>query len=193
MVAGGKFILLTVDDGSGANMEVKLERPVAHRAPSGAVYSTKTTLDHVEAIIEMGLPAVYIRGKRVEIGSVVIAEGKVEKYNTSRQLIAQRFSFVKDTHDEAVYWSKVAEWKRKVLNKPWTLDTETKRAIDMKLKEEERVREKNARRKKKRSAKVEEMRRLHDEKVEQKRKERTEYYDQGALAGTNVLKMPWDN
>lgn len=30
-------------------------------------------------------------------------------------------------------------------------------------------------------------------KTELKRKQRAEYYDQGALAGTNVLKMPWDD
>ena len=193
MVAGGKYVLLTVDDGSGANIEVKLERPVAYREMNGAVYSTKTTLENVDVMTEMGLPTVYIGKKKVEIGTVVVAEGKVEKYNTSRQLIAQRLKFVKDTHDEAVYWSKVAEWKRKVLNQPWVLDEEAKRAIDARLKEEEKVDEKKARRRKRKSAKVEELRRLHDEKTEQKRRERAEHYDRGALEGTNVLKMPWDD
>jgi hypothetical protein len=192
MVAGGKYILMTVDDGSGVNIEVKLERPVAYRESNGPVYSTKTSVDDVEVVTEMGLPAVRIRHKMMEIGSVVTAEGKVEKYNTARQLIALRLRFVENTHDEAVYWSKVAEWKRKVLSRPWILDEETKRVIDAKLKEGAKLDEKKGKRKERKSAKIEELRRLHEEKIEHKRRERAEYYDRGALEGTNVLKMPWD-
>ncbi|KAM3416300.1 hypothetical protein BST61_g7906 [Cercospora zeina] len=192
-VAGGRFILLTVDDGSGVNIEVKLERPVAYREQNGAVYSTKTILDNVEVMSNMGLPVVIIGKARVDMGTVIIAEGKVESYNQSRQLIALRVGLVKDTNEEAIHWSKAADWKRKVLNKPWVLSSDQRAAIDAKLAETERAAAQQSRRRKRKNAKIEELRRKHDEKIEAERKQRTEHYNQGALAGSHILKMPWDD
>ncbi|USW52017.1 Putative replication factor A protein [Septoria linicola] len=196
MVAGGKYVLLTMDDGSGANVEVKIERPVAYREHSGAVYSTNTTLDNVQVMSEMSLPVVHIGNVRVDIGTVLNAEGKVESYRMSRQLIAERLRLVNDTNEEAVHWSKTAHWKRNVLNKPWFLSDSAKQAADAKLREDATMadkHEKETRHRKRRSAKVEERRRVHEAEIERKREERTEYYNRGALPGTNVIKMPWDN
>ncbi|PPJ57974.1 hypothetical protein CBER1_09406 [Cercospora berteroae] len=192
-VAGGKYILMTVDDGSGANIEVKLERPVAYREQNGAVYSTKTNLDNVEVMSHFGLPVVIAGKARVDMGTVIIAEGKVESYNQSRQIIALRLGLVKDTNEETIHWSKVADWKRSVLNKPWVLSSDQRTVIDAKLIETEKVAEQQSRRRKKKNAKIEELRRRHEEKIEAKRKQRTEYYNQGALPGSHILKMPWDD
>lgn len=195
MMASGKYVLMTLDDGSGVLIELKLEREIAERTPNGHVYSSLTTVEatQVTVSVKMGLPTVYIQGEEVELGTVVKAEGRIELFRDSRQLVVQRIAKVKDTREEAVHWSKTAEWKRKVLSKPWMLSDAERRTIDAKLAVEEKQELKKERHRRKKKTEWDEKRKAHEERKEARRRLQELDFNKGALKGSEVLKMPWDD
>lgn len=189
--AAGKYTLLTIDDSSGANIEVKLER--RDRQPGDdADYPSNTLVDNVDVTIHLGEPRIHVDKKPVSIGSVVRAQGELEIFRNQRQVNLKKLFHVKDTNEEAVHWSKAAEWKRTVLSRPWVLTKERRDAVDEKLRNEER--REHERRKRKRK-----MQTAHDERHLQRQARREERrlaeqgkMDAGALEGSERLPQPWD-
>jgi hypothetical protein len=193
MVGFGKFVLLTLDDSSGANIEIKLERLVAGKTPNGPEYSTCTTIAGVYVFVKNSLPYVYLDDKPIGIGSVIKAEGKIESYSQSRQLSLQRISSVKNTHDEAVHWSKAADWKRRVLNNPWILPSADRHSLDLKLIQDEKRRLRRERHTQMKRAKVEELNEKEQKREEERRQALEREFNEAALKGSDILRMPWDN
>lgn len=190
-VAAGKYTLLTIDDSSGANIEVKLERR-DRRPEDDAEYPSNTLVDNVDVTNNLGDPTIYVDKKPVSIGSVVRAQGELTSYRDQRQVSLKKLFHVKDTNEEAVHWSKAAEWKRTVLSKPWVLTKERRDAVEEKLRIEEY--KDHERRKKRRK-----MQNEHDEKHVQREAKREarrmaeqEKMDAGALEGSERLPQPWD-
>lgn len=192
MVANGKYVLLTLDDSSGANIEVRIERKESGRSQHGKEYTTHTTLDNVRVTINMNLPTVLLEQKPLDIGSIIMAEGTIGKYWTGRQLILKRLRDVKDTNEEAMHWSKVAQWKREVLSKSWVLSEVMRAEIDAEIAKEERTRLKRVKHDKRRRAEHEEKRIAHKERAEQKRKTWEAHLNEGALPGSDYVPRPWD-
>lgn len=190
MVAGGKYVLMTLDDSSGANIELKLEREVRASLQSGMKdYLPITSLENVTVTVDLGLPTVHLNSSALELGTVVIAEGQIESYLQGRQMALDRLHRVLDTRAEAEHWRKLAEWKNLVLSTPWTLSVEQRQGLDQKAMQEGKRELKHRRHRKKHSEKQ----RLVDEVREKKRQADEVEMNRGAIPGSEILKMPWDN
>lgn len=190
-VADGKFILLTIDDSSGANIEVKIQR--RDRQPGDdAEYPSNTQVDNVDVTFQWGEPTIHLDKKPLAIGSVVRAQGEVANYRYQRQVVLNRLYRVKDTNEEAVHWSKAADWKRNVLNKPWVLTQEMRTAVDEKLRKEERKEYERRTKRQRLKSEDHERRSQKEAKREARRLAEEQKMDSGALPGSEVLPRPWD-
>ena len=190
MVAGGRYVLMTLDDSSGANIEIKLEREAGKVSENGfKEYLPITDLDNVLVRVEMGLPIVTLDRKILELGTVVIAEGQIGSYMQNRQMVLSRLQRVPDTRAEAQHWAKVAEWKQLILGKPWILSADKRLELDQKAIQEAKKELKEQKHRKKKSSKRE----VLSEHREKKRQLDEKDMNKGALPGSEILKMPWDD
>ncbi|KAK4503246.1 hypothetical protein PRZ48_006674 [Zasmidium cellare] len=190
-VAEGKYTLLTIDDSSGANIEVKLQR--RDRQPGDdAEYPSNTLIDNVDVMVNLGEPTIYVDRKPVSLGSVVRAQGELTSFRNQRQIDLKKLFRVKDTNEEAVHWSKAAEWKRTVLNKPWVLTQEQRDVADEKLRQEERKEHERRRKRRKMQNEHDEKHIQREARREARRMAEQEKMDAGALAGSERLPQPWD-
>lgn len=190
-VALGKYTLLTIDDGSGANIEVKIQR--RDRQPGeDAEYPSNTLVDNVDVTFQWGEPTVHLDKKPLAIGSVVRAQGELSSYRNQRQVVLNRLFRVKDTNEEAVHWSKAADWKRSVLSKPWVLTQEQRDAVEEKLRKQERKDYERRKKRLKLQSADDEKKMQKEARREARRMAEQEKMDAGALAGSEVLPRPWD-
>ncbi|KXT16657.1 hypothetical protein AC579_8055 [Pseudocercospora musae] len=190
MVAGGRYVLMTLDDSSGANIEIKLERGAGKVSENGfKEYLPITDLHNVLVRVEMGLPIVTLDRTILELGTIVIAEGQIGSYMHNRQMVLSRLQRVPDTRAEAQHWAKAAVWKGLILSKPWVLSTEKMLELDQNACQEARKELKEQTHRKKKSAKRE----MLNEQREKRRELEEVQMNKGALPGSEVLKMPWDD
>jgi len=190
-LAEGKYTLLTLDDGSGECMVVKIKRRELAKDDE-AEYPSNTEVDNVDVRVSMGLPSVFLDNKPVQLGDVVKVKGTIETFRNVRQLELKRMFKVKDTNEEAQTWSEVARWKRDVLSKPWVLSTAERDKVDAQIQREKQKEREKTRRKREWDARLLEKRRRHDEEHEARRKEEELRYNAGALKGSNVILAPWE-
>ncbi|KAI7257311.1 hypothetical protein KC343_g7418 [Hortaea werneckii] len=189
-VAGGKFTLLTLDDGSGECLVLKIKSRDLRQI--NEEYPSNTEIDNVDVLVSLGHTTVVLNSAPLHIGDVVKAKGTVEFFRNKRQLDLKRLFPVPSTNAEAQAWSETAKWKRDVLSKPWRLTQDAKDKIDKDILRQAQKERDHARRKQDRSRKVEEKRRRHDEKAEVKRKKLDTIYNAGALKGSHIISAPWD-
>lgn len=190
-IAEGKYTLLTLDDGSGECIVVKIKRREQADDGNGPPPSN-TEVDNVSVHVDLGLPMLFLEKKPVELGSVVKVKGTIDTFRDVRQLELQRLFTVKDTNMEAKAWSEVAQWKRDILSRPWVLSQAERDAVDEKSRVDERKERERAKRKRELSGRVSDKKRRHDEKRECRRKKEEARYDAGALKGSNAIPMPWE-
>nr|POE74718.1 hypothetical protein CFP56_37249 [Quercus suber] len=191
----GRYTLLTLDDGSGACIVVKITRrrpPPPGDSDSSKSYPSNTTSDDVDVHVSLGLPNVFVRGQKLAIGDVLRVKGTLSTFRRVRQLELKLAAVVRDTNEEAGAWRDTVAWSREKLGRPWVLTREDRDALDA----EERRREGQRREKeaKRRGAevKVAERRRRREEKHESRRRRKQEEYDRGALPGSHLLPTPWE-
>lgn len=201
--AQGKYTLLTLDDGSGECINVKVtRRKVAE--DDVKVYPSNTEVDEVNVHFEMGLPAVAVLGAPVNVGTVLKVKCSITAFRNVRQLDLKKASIVRTTNEEAASWFETAAWKSEKLSQPWVLSAGERIRLDEENREterreaEERLRDKA--RCKQKQARSEEHKQwklaLHDErqvKRAAKQKKQEAFFDAGALEGSGVLRGPWDD
>lgn len=187
--AEGKYTVLTLDDGSGECMDVKVKRTERVELDDTLWH---TEAEHVNVGVNLGQPAVYLGEVPIEIGAVVKAKGTIDSFRNVRQLELKRLFLIKDTNAEAAAWSKTAEWKRKTLSTPWVLTQSQREKVDEQIRLQERQEREHARKKKAWDARTLDKRRRHDEKHELKRREKEAKYNAGALKGSNIILEPWE-
>ncbi|KAF2765847.1 hypothetical protein EJ03DRAFT_279252 [Teratosphaeria nubilosa] len=185
VVPGGKYTLLTLDDGSGACIVAKIvNREKADN--DEAEYPSNTLVDNVSVSFEIGSPSLTIDAKIVNVGDVIKVKGTISTFRKIRQIEAKRMSVVKDTNAEAQHWSDMAAWRRDVLSKPWVLTTPQRYGIDEKIRKAEKAEKEKAQKKKAMGAKYEEKRKRNEARYEAKRVELEKVMNAGALYGSNV-------
>jgi hypothetical protein len=123
-----------------------------------------------------------IGDKLASIGTIIQAGGTVIKFMESRQLMLEMVGLVKDTNEEASYWSKLAAWKRTVLAEPWILTDRQREDHDAKLQQDSLKAEDKSHK-----------RREHERKAEKQRKRLEFEMNQGALPGSDCLRRPWED
>ncbi|KAK3675864.1 hypothetical protein LTR78_004056 [Recurvomyces mirabilis] len=187
----GRYTILSIDDSSGACVDVKIERRHV-KAGDEAEYPTNTTIDNVHVKIELALPTLFLNAKPVDMGTVLEVKGTVSVFRNTRQIDLARLFRVKDTNAEAAAWIKTAQWKMDALSQAWILSNEQRRRVDEKVREAERQERERTRKRREWRAKRGDKRRDHEEKKEAKRKRSEVQYNTGALYGSHLLPHPWD-
>jgi hypothetical protein len=122
------YTVLTIDDGSGANIEVKIVRISSPK--KSAIYSSpETQIENVRIISQLGVFEVMVGNQALDIGSVIKAKGTISEFRGVKQLEMKRVWVINTTNEEARAWAEVATFKRDVLSKPWHLSTAEARKI----------------------------------------------------------------
>ncbi|KAK1064805.1 hypothetical protein LTR74_008378 [Friedmanniomyces endolithicus] len=187
----GRYTILSVDDSSGACIDVKVtSRAVA--AGDESEYPSNTTVDNVDVRLDRGLPTLHLDFRPAALGSVLEFKGTISIFRNTRQLDLKRLWVVPDTNEETAAWVKTAKWKRDVLSRPWVLTQEERDAIDDKIRREERKDRAKVKMKREWVAKHGAERLRHEEKNEGKRKRAEARMNVGALKGSEVIRAPWE-
>ncbi|TKA58599.1 hypothetical protein B0A55_08701 [Friedmanniomyces simplex] len=187
----GRYTILTIDDSSGACIDVKItSRYVA--AGDEAEYPSNTTVDNIDVHVQWNLPTLHLDSKPVALGSVLEVKGTISVFRNARQLELKRLFNVPDTNAEAAAWAKTAKWKKDLLSQPWMLTRQERETIDERIRQEEQAERAWAKRKQEWDAKHGIERRRYEEKKEAKRKRADARMNAGALRGSGILRAPWE-
>jgi hypothetical protein len=182
-----KFTVVTIDDGSGAVIELKIVRvPLAGQ--NAILASSETKLNNVKVISQLGVFDVVVDDQKLEIGTVVKAKGTLSEFRGIKQVDLKRIWVVTTTDEEAQAWKEAAAFKQNVLSKPWHLTSAEHDQIKAKIKSEKRKLQDYERRKAEHEAKKEEQRKAHqvyladrEKRVEARRRKEEVMMNAGAL------------
>lgn len=97
--------IYTVDDGSGANIECMVLVP-KNEAPDPKLFPAD-----------------------IDIGHVLDVKGGLSVFRDQKQIVAGKIVILKTTDEEVDFWSKIQQFKKDVLSKPWILDERTVRRL----------------------------------------------------------------
>ncbi|KKY14846.1 putative ob-fold nucleic acid binding domain [Diplodia seriata] len=170
---GPRFALLTLDDGSGATLELKITRltsgnnAAAAAAPGNSnsnsapgtttpTTTSNTTVPNLTVHTAIGLFSVLTTNNTpINIGTTLKAKCTLGTFRNTIQGVLQRCwvlgSTSSSTRAEAEAWRDTAAFMRSVLARPWVLDGEERRRLDGRMaKEERRRREEEGRAERKR-------------------------------------------
>ena len=131
-----RFILLTLDDGSGAVIDVKIERPdtaLPMRPEVKVIMNTR--LDEVKiakfcADNNCHDQHVMINGQLLETGDVIKAKGLLTQFKDTRQVLMKRTSLAENTDVECRFWLDYASFVASTLARPWVLSHEALQRLD---------------------------------------------------------------
>jgi hypothetical protein len=201
LVANGKFLLLVLDDGSGENIEVKIERlqeGSANRMPqfglgSIAQYSSTTVVKNLFVPAISFLDSITIDKKLATIGTVILAGGTIVTFRDSRQIMLAQVSIINDTETEITYWSQVATWKRTKLAKPWVLTAQQQEDHEEKLRQDVLKAEAKTCKRQRRERQKERERQETERRAEEKRREEEIQMNEGAMRGSDRIRKPWED
>lgn len=184
-------MLLTLDDGSGACIDVKFTVKDASKVEAGA---PNTNIENLSVNRSLGIFDIVIDGRALDIATVVKVKGTISAFRNIKQIELKRIEIVQGTNEEAKHWKAVTEFRDAVLSKPWMLTAKDKEAIDRKRSDEERVaREADRRERGKRRAndekraRREEKIKQHELRVEQRRLDAEKKLNAGALPNSDMV------
>ncbi|KAF1936957.1 hypothetical protein EJ02DRAFT_470053 [Clathrospora elynae] len=117
-----RYTVLTIDDGSGATVEVKIVRtpPIKHRPVET---SSNTTIENVNIISQSGVFEIMVDNHQLDIGTVIKSKCTISMFRGIKQLELKRVWVVTTTNEEAQAWAEAAAFKQEVLSTPWHVST----------------------------------------------------------------------
>jgi hypothetical protein len=164
-----RYTVLTIDDGSGANIELKIVRmPQEGKNPIDT--SSRTEIDNLQVISRSGVFEVTVDQQPLDIGSVLKAKCTISEFRGVKQLELKRVSIVKTTDEEARAWTETAAFRQKVLARPWHISSSEHKKIKHDIKTEKKRQQEYDRRKAEYEAKKEEQRLAREVYYEQREK-----------------------
>lgn len=157
------FIVLTLDDSSGVNIEAICAAPPR---PPDTVENAVKAADEIETMTAVKAVAVLANTSQklispdgpdltdIDVGAIVKMKGSVRIFRGERKLNLKRLQVLGDTNAEVQCWKETIDFKKDVLSKPWVVTDEEERscreAMDnearWKKEEEERAKRKELRR-----------------------------------------------
>ncbi|GME22706.1 Methyltransferase type 11 [Neofusicoccum parvum] len=189
-----RFALLTVDDGSGATLELKITRLAdADNDNDASLSSTNTTVANVAVRAGPGAFAIAVDGAAVEVGTTVKAKCSLATWRGAVQGVLQRCWVLRGgTAAEAAAWRETAAFMRGVLARPWVLGADEVRRLERRVaREERRAAEEEGRAERKRAERARrkeefykeraEKMRVYEEKMEARRRKEELLMNKGAL------------
>jgi hypothetical protein len=132
-----RYTVLTLDDGSGANVEAKIIRLIPNTSDSKERPSN-TTIDNLNVISQLGVFEVTVDGQQVDIGTVLKTKCTISEFRGQKQLEIKRAWIVSTTDAEAKAWAETAAFKRDVLSTPWHIGSTEHKRIKNEIKTEKR-------------------------------------------------------
>ncbi|KAH7083085.1 hypothetical protein BKA63DRAFT_142902 [Paraphoma chrysanthemicola] len=182
-----KYTVLTIDDGSGATIELKIVRiPPIEQNPVDT--SSNTTIDNVNIVSPFGIFEVVVDQHQLDIGTVVKVKGTISEFRGIKQLDLKRIWIVATTDEEAQAWAETATFKLEVLSTPWHISSAEHRQIKAKMKADRKKAREYEKRKAEYEIKKEEHRQareLHlaerEKKLEMRRRKEELIMNKGAL------------
>lgn len=169
-----KYSALTLDDGSGATVELKIVRTTSEEEGS-KLPSSSTTVRNVNVISRFGVFEITVDHRNLDIGTVLKAKGTISEFRGVKQLELKRVQIVSSTDEEACAWGETAAFKAEVLSQHWRVTTAQHDKIKNKIKAEKKKAkeyEKRLRDYETKKAKHDGMRATHQAQKEAKREAR---------------------
>jgi hypothetical protein len=162
-----RYTTLTLDDGSGATIEVKIVRfsPDMYNPVESL---SNTSVDNVNVVSHLGIFEVTIDHHQVDIGTVIKTKGMLSEFRGAKQLELKRVWILSTTNKEAQAWTETTTFKEIVLSKPWHLTSAEHRRITNEIKLEKRKLRDYERRKDEHEAKKRQQRKAREEYLAQK-------------------------
>ncbi|KAJ4364833.1 hypothetical protein N0V95_000677 [Ascochyta clinopodiicola] len=131
------YSAVTLDDGSGATVELKIVRSTPGEQGAKAPPSN-TTVKNVNVISQFGVFEVMVDHCRVDIGTVLKAKGTISEFRNVKQLELKRVQIVSSTDEEAQAWAETAAFKIGTLSVPWRVSSAQHSEIKSKIKAEKK-------------------------------------------------------
>lgn len=128
---------MTLDDSSGATIELVLAKPETWNDESNfdtVVLADRTIKRRNNYIVKDGVDM-----KGIDIGTVVKTKGTMDTFRGIRQIQLERLSIVRDTNAEVKCWEQQTRFLVDVLSTPWFVSPEEQKRL---LREAEGVRDK---------------------------------------------------
>ncbi|KAK8195455.1 uncharacterized protein BKA78DRAFT_309898 [Phyllosticta capitalensis] len=175
------FALLTLDDGSGATIEVKIRRLKPDQLDQTGTHASNTTIPNVDVKTSNGDFDAFVDGDVVDMGTVINVKATLDFFRGVTQLLMVRCSVVKSTAEEVRGWAETAKYMRETLARPWELSAKMQAKLDQ-LYKQEQEREAKYKMKKERRQQAREraraewgrLREEQDRKLEERRERRRE-------------------
>lgn len=128
-----KYSALTLDDGSGRTVELKIVRTVPEEQDPKKIPSN-TTIGNVNVVSQFGVFEITVDDHVLNIGTVLKAKGTISEFRGAKQLELKRVQVVLSTDEEAQAWAETAAFKTTVLSLPWRVTTAQHSEIRSKIK-----------------------------------------------------------
>lgn len=182
-----KYLILTLDDSSGACIDVKIECKDSSKVDPDS--TSNTTIANLDVNTPFNCDVeIKVDGQAVDIATVLKVKCTIGSFRGVKQLELKRCNVIRDTTEEVAAWESMAHFKRDVLAKPWMLDAADRAALDAQL-QQEAMREQEEERRERRSQRAHQKREEHraerrkarEEEKEQKRLAAEKRFNQGAL------------
>lgn len=132
-----KYTVLTVDDGSGATIEVKITR-LGRDVYNPVESPSNTTIDNLDVISRLGVFEVTVDHRMLDVGTVIKAKCTISEFRGSKQFELKRIWIVNSKNEEAQAWADTAAFKKDVLAEPWHLSSVEYKKIKKETKTEKR-------------------------------------------------------
>lgn len=132
-----KYCALTLDDGSGATIELKIVRRTADQHSSNP-HPSNTTINNVNVTSQFGVFEVTVDNVNVDIGTVLKAKGTISEFRGVKQLELKRVQIVPSTDEEVQAWADSAAFKTKTLSNKWRVTSAEHGLIKAKIKAEKK-------------------------------------------------------
>ncbi|KAJ4360652.1 uncharacterized protein N0V89_001218 [Didymosphaeria variabile] len=161
-----RYTTLTLDDGSGATLEVKIKRllPEIYNPVDNP---SNTEVDNVNVLSGLGRFDVTVDDQIVDIGKTIKVKGMISEFRGFKQLELKRIWIVSATNEEVKFWEALATFKKDVLGRPWHLSKAQGEEIKKSTKNEQ-----------KKAREHERQKLVHEAKKKEQRKARAEYLAQ---------------
>ncbi|KAK7703780.1 hypothetical protein SLS57_010743 [Botryosphaeria dothidea] len=136
-----RFALLTLDDGSGATIELKITRLAPNALDKTETHPSNTTIANVVVQSAIGTFEILVDGVRIEIGTTLKAKCTLSVFRGTMQGVLQRCWVLRaGTKDEMDGWRETAAFMRGVLARPWALSEDELRRLEKRIAKEEKHR-----------------------------------------------------
>jgi hypothetical protein len=136
-----RFWVFTVDDSSGATIDVTYRKPekakeqdehesvrLNRNAALPQAATVEANSDQDDGTLEGASTCLEVLS-RVDVGSVVKIKGTISAFRSVRQIALERLEVVLDTNAEVRFWTQRKQLFADVLSKPWKLSAEEEKRL----------------------------------------------------------------